>query len=109
MDTVNQIVLWAQSAASGADLWSFFDFNEGQRFVIIIVAIGCFTAIVVTLGSIVAALSNSLHRRRSEFDLKREMLDRGMSADEIAKVIDSATPPEDGFGRWVATWGKNRK
>jgi hypothetical protein len=37
------------------------------------------------------------------------MLDRGMTADEIAKVIESATPPEMGFDRWVASWCKNKK
>jgi hypothetical protein len=34
---------------------------------------------------------NAVHRRRSEIDLKRELLERGMSADEIATVI-RATP-----------------
>jgi hypothetical protein len=49
---------------------------------------------------------DAAHRRRTEADLKREMLDRGMSVDEIVKVIEAAAPPEDAAGRWIASWGK---
>jgi hypothetical protein len=42
---------------------------------------------IVTGGIVI----NSIHRRRAESDLKRELLERGMSADEIATVI-RATP-----------------
>jgi hypothetical protein len=38
---------------------------------------------IVTGGIVI----NSIHRRRTEANLKRELLDRGMSADEIATVI----------------------
>jgi hypothetical protein len=38
---------------------------------------------IVTGGIVI----NSVHRRRAETDLKRELLERGMSADEIATVI----------------------
>jgi hypothetical protein len=40
-------------------------------------------------------LFNSIHRRRAEMDLKREMIERGMSADEIAKVIESSAPKDE--------------
>jgi hypothetical protein len=38
---------------------------------------------IVTGGIVI----NSIHRRRVETELKRELLERGMSADEIATVI----------------------
>ena len=43
----------------------------------------------VTLTAIVTGgiVINAVHRRRTEADLKRELLDRGMSADEIATVV----------------------
>jgi hypothetical protein len=41
-------------------------------------------------------------------DLKRDMIERGMSADEIAKVIESATPPDDATQRWIASWAKKK-
>ena len=46
---------------------------------------------IVTGGIVI----NSMHRRRTETDLKRELLERGMSADEIATVI-RATPSRRG-------------
>ena len=111
MGSLDQIVTLSQAAAYESDVWkdNFFGLEQSQRFVVILVAIGCFTGIIITLGGIIAGVSNSLHRRRSEFDLKRDMLDRGMSADEIAQVIESATPPEDGFGRWLAARGKQKR
>jgi hypothetical protein len=47
----------------------------------------------IVLTAIVASgvVINAVHRRRSEIDLKRELLERGMTADEIATVI-RATP-----------------
>jgi hypothetical protein len=46
---------------------------------------------IVTGGIVI----NSIHRRRTETELKRELLERGMSADEIATVI-RATPKKGG-------------
>jgi hypothetical protein len=37
-------------------------------------------------------------------ELKREMLDRGMSADDIAKVI-KATPSSGTAEAWASAWG----
>ncbi|HEY3393483.1 MAG TPA: hypothetical protein VGK58_12300, partial [Lacipirellulaceae bacterium] len=48
---------------------------------------------IVTGGMVI----NSIHRRRAETDLKRELLERGMSADEIATVIRAK--PSCGWSR----------
>ena len=104
-------LLLAQGLWEHDDPWTrtFFGLGQGQRFVIIIVVIGCATAMILgTLGIIISAI-NSVHRRRAEMELKREMIDRGMSADEIAKVIESAAPPEDATQRWIASWACKRK
>jgi len=37
------------------------------------------------------------------------MLDRGMTAEEITQVIETAPPPEDGVERWIASWGRCKK
>jgi hypothetical protein len=94
--------------AATADRWAdeFLGFDNDQRFVIVLTAIGCLTGITITLAGIVAGVTSSMHRRRVEEHLKRDMLDRGMSADEIVKVIEAAAPPEDAAGRLVANWGK---
>ena len=70
------------------------DLGPGQGFLAFAIAIGCFTGVVITLVALVSASITSINRQRSEADLKRDMLDRGMSADEIAKVI-SATRKDD--------------
>ena len=99
-------VMWEQN-----DPWTrtFFGLEQGQRFVVIIVAIGCLTAVLLGTFGIITGAINTVHRRRAEMELKREMIDRGMSADEIAKVIESAAPPDDATQRWIASWGKSKK
>ena len=98
-------MMWEQD-----DPWSrtFFGLGQSQRFVLMIVAIGCATAILLGTFGIITSAINSVHRRRAEMELKREMIDRGMSADEIAKVIESAAPPEDGTQRWIASWARKK-
>jgi hypothetical protein len=85
-----------------------FDFSSQQWFVIALVVIGCATTLVISLAGIAAGVVNAVHRRRIEESLKQDMLDRGMSAEEIVKVIESAAPPEDATGRWIASWCKKR-
>jgi hypothetical protein len=74
----------------------------------LIIAIGCGTGIILGTFGILSSVFTSLHRRRVETDLKRDMLDRGMSADEIAKIIESAMPPEDACQRVIASWAKKK-
>jgi hypothetical protein len=92
---------WATSA------WN--DLNPNNRFALIVVIVGCATGVLCTLITVASSTINSIHRRRVEADMKRDMIERGMSADEIAKVIEAATPPEDGTQRWIASWAKGKK
>jgi hypothetical protein len=41
-------------------------------------------------------------------DLKRDMIERGMSADEIARVIECAAPPDEATERLIASWAKKK-
>jgi hypothetical protein len=70
--------------------------------------IGYATGVFISLAGITASVVNSVHRRRIEESLKQDMLDRGMTAEEIVKVIESAAPPEDATGRWIASWCKKK-
>ena len=96
---------------AATDPWTdeFFGLDQNQRFVAILTILGCGTGIVITLAAFIYAAFDAAHRRRTEADLKREMLDRGMSVDEAVKIIEAAPPPEDDFGRWISCWGKGRK
>jgi hypothetical protein len=93
------------------DPWAdeFFGLDQEQRFVVLLVVAGCLAGMIITLAQFVYRGLDAAHRRRTEADLKREMLDRGMSVDEIVKVIEAAPPPEDAAGRWIASWCKSRK
>ena len=89
-------LLLAQVSESVPDEWSdyLFGFDPEQRFALIIVALGCLTGVVITLACIASAAISKVHQRRIETELKREMLDRGMSADEVARVIEASVPDE---------------
>ncbi|HEX6963760.1 MAG TPA: hypothetical protein VF175_17970 [Lacipirellula sp.] len=98
-------------ATTASDPWAdeFFGMDQGQRFVIILTLIGCFTGIVIALAGILYSAFDAAHRRRTEAALKQEMLDRGMGVEEIVKVVEAAPVPEsDYIGRWISCWGKRK-
>jgi hypothetical protein len=101
----------ATKAANGVDPWAntFFGIDADKRFVLLIVGIGCATGILIALPSVVLNIMGNIQRHRINTEFKREMIDRGMSADEIAKIIESAPLPEDGIGRWFARLGKDHR
>ncbi len=105
-------ILTVLTVAATSDPWEgsiFEGLDANQRFVLLLTAIGVVTGILITLLSFLYSALDAAHRRRTEANLKREMLDRGMSVDEIVKVIEAAAPPEDATGRWIASWCKSRK
>lgn len=63
------------------------------------------TTVVITLWCVAWTFGQAMHRQRLEAELKRDMLDRGMSAEEVAKVIE-ATAPQGVAERWVASKNK---
>jgi hypothetical protein len=88
--------LLAQVSESVPDPWAdaFFGLDASQRFPLLIVVIGCITGFIITLICLIASAISSAHQRRLEIELKREMLDRGMSADEVARVIETTVPDQ---------------
>ena len=88
--------LLAQVSESVPDPWAdtFFGLDTNERFPLLIVAIGCITGVIITLACIISSALATAHQRRLEIELKREMLDRGMSADEVAKVIETTVPDQ---------------
>lgn len=73
-----------------------FQIDGDQGFVLIMVALGCLTAIVI----VSVVMFTSFSSRREENRFKQELLDRGLSADEIETVI-KATPPEGAAERYI--------
>ena len=58
-----------------------------ERFALCVVAIIFGVTLAVFTIGIISLLVRSIHRSRVETALKRELLDRGLSVDEIAKVV----------------------
>lgn len=99
--------LLAQVSASEGVSGFLENLDGEQRFVIGLVVIGCVTAVLITLGSVISASWCSVREKQIEADLKRDMLDRGMSPEEIQSVIESK--PLSGFDRWVGKWCQRDK
>jgi len=92
-------------ATSGWDL--FTNFSPDQRFALVIIVVGCATAIIISTVGIVGAIVGATHKRRAEMDMKRELLDRGMNAEDISRIVES-TPPQSFLERWAAAQGKGQ-
>jgi hypothetical protein len=107
MNGLLNVTLLAQTVQSIPESGGLFSgMDPDHRFGVMLAIILAVTLVVIVLGCVGWSAANSMHRRRLEADMKRDMLDRGMSADEVAKVIEAAPPPEGGFDRWMASWGK---
>jgi len=91
------------------DKWadSFWGFDQNQRFVVVLVIIGCITGIVITLTCVLLAAISTMHRTKHEAELKRELLDRGLSADDLEKII-GATAPDSMTKQLNAVFGRKR-
>lgn len=100
-------LLLAQTEAAEPATQSLLDrLGDDQLFVVLLVAIGCGTAIIIALFAISAGVWNSTRQKQVEAELKQDMLDRGMSADEIEKVVKAQ--PKEGLDHWMEVWAKKK-
>jgi len=78
----------------------FAEFTPDQRFTLAILGISCATAVVIT--AIIASIAGwaAARERESRFELTRDLLDQGKSAEEIERIIR----PADGFTRSMQHW-----
>jgi hypothetical protein len=84
---------------------SFFsDWAPEYRVALVIISIGCATLTLLVLGGVIAGVWSSAKEKQIEADLKRDMLDRGMTAEEIQQVIEAK--PKSGMDRWMNSWCK---
>ena len=104
---ISEFLIAAMSEPWDGSMFSGMESEE--RFGLMLAGLGCVTGIIVSVAYFISSWTNSIHRRRIEAELKRDMLDRGMSADEIVKVIEASAPAEDVYLRAVDAWGKRKK
>ena len=108
METIVTGLTSAVSSMEAERQWSqiFFGLDQDQRFVLLLVAIGCVTGVIIAAIRMTSSTIAGVHRRRTLAELKREMIDRGLSADEITRVIE-AMPVENSAGG-VAAWHESK-
>jgi hypothetical protein len=95
--------------AQATDPWAntFFGLDGDKRFVLMLVAIGCATGVICTVVGCVSGTVSSIQRHRMDQELKQDLLDRGMTADEVVRVVESS-PPKDFLERWAASCGTRK-
>jgi hypothetical protein len=64
------------------------DFSSAQVLTLWIVAMGIAFLILVSLAGIIVPAWVSVHKARLDTALKQQMLERGMSAEEIVRVLE---------------------
>src|SRR6516165_5802507 len=62
---------------------SLFAFSDMQVFILMIVAMGVAFLILVSLAGIIVPAWAGVHKARLEMGFKQQLLERGMSAEEI--------------------------
>lgn len=95
--------LLAQVSASTVE--SFFDgFSADQRYDLVFFVIGSVLFLVFIFVVIGVCAWEEIKLKQIEADSKRDMLDRGMTAEEIQQVFEAT--PRGGFARWIGSWFK---
>lgn len=90
-----------------ADTDFFFGIDPSERFPLLVIAIVFGTGLLVTTVGMLSLMARSIYHRRLEVELKRDLLDRGMSAEEVARVVEASSGRGGLFNR-SATRGEMR-
>ncbi len=85
----------------------FYGLDRDQRFVVILVVVSCVTLLLLVIGCVAAACWNAVRQREVEAELKQDMLDRGMNAEEIEQVVKAQ--PKEGLDHWMEVWAKKKR
>jgi hypothetical protein len=98
---LNQFVLLAESAVNGSK--SVWDILEGvppnDRSPLMFAAIITGGMLLVILVVTVSKTVIGMHKARLDDALKRELVDRGFTADEIAKIVETSPLSDRKIGR----------
>jgi hypothetical protein len=81
--------------SSGGGFQSLLDVSPNDRLPIVIVSIVFVAGIIIASVAIIGGYVHTFNRHRYEADLKRELLDRGLSPEEVVRVVE-ASPGKNG-------------
>jgi hypothetical protein len=78
--------------ATPGSLWEWLAaLDPDKRFVLSIVGLVFLFVAIVIVVSVVGQVVRGIHHARLESGLKRELLDRGLAADEIARIVEASS------------------
>jgi hypothetical protein len=97
------LVLADATAATSND--RYFGIDSGERFPLFVITIIFGTGLIITIVGMLSLMARSIHHRRLETDLKRDLLDRGMSAEEVARVVEASAGRRGLSGRRTSRGG----
>jgi hypothetical protein len=89
-------LLLAQS--TGDRLQALLQIDPDERFPLLVVCVVFAVGLMVATVAIVGGLIHSYQRRRLEVDFKRELLDRGLSPEEVARIVEASSGKSDHGG-----------
>ncbi|QDU87363.1 hypothetical protein Pla175_07220 [Pirellulimonas nuda] len=72
--------------------------NGSDLVAVVLLSILCVTGVAIVITVVSTLTIKTIHRRSAETQLKREMLDRGFSVDEIVKLIEATGHAGPGKG-----------
>jgi hypothetical protein len=89
------------AATTEAGVQSLLDLSPGDRLPVVIVTIVFAAGIIIASVAIIGGFVHTFNRHRLETDLKRELLDRGLSPDEVVRVIQASAGKNGVGGRHI--------
>lgn len=107
INNLSLLIAQATELDSSGMASSLFGLEGTQRFVVILTAIGCTTFLILVIGCVAAASWSAVRQREVEAELKQDMLDRGMTAEEIEQVVKAQ--PKEGLDHWMEVWAKKKR
>ena len=76
--------------ATPTNVWQFLmTIDADERFPLAVVAIVFGTLLLVAFVAIIAGTIRSMHKHRLDDALKRELIERGMEAEEIERIVSA--------------------
>ncbi len=91
--------LFSSTAPLAASVSSFIDgLDSDGRTMVLIMVFGA----VISIASIAGSVINKIHRRNADIAFKQDLLERGLSVDEVERVL-AAKSTEAAQRRWLST------
>jgi hypothetical protein len=92
---INHIFLLGEAAETASNTFAGLikELSPGDRAPAVVMVVVAGVSLIIVVAGIASKTACRIHKARLEDTLKRELVDRGFSADEIAKIVETSTLP----------------